>query len=141
MAYVGDTGQGAAVTLDTTGAVGCARSIQLPEWVMEKVDATCLETTDFMRYVPADLSDPGEAVIEAIFAATNDVPKPGTIEDITITFPIGDPTNTVAATLTGSGFISTTAMPNMATSELMVLTITFAFDGDTGPAYSVEATS
>ena len=139
MAYVGDTGQGMVVTLATTGAVGCARSIQLPDWVMEKIDASCLDTTGFMRYIPSDLTDPGDVVMETIFAATNDIPEPGTIEDITITFPIGDEANTVAATLTGSGFISTTGMPNAAMNELMVLTLTFSFDGDTGPAYTVEA--
>ena len=139
MAYVGDTGQGATLVLATTGTVGCVRSAQLPDWAMEKVDASCLETTEFMRYIPSDLTDPGDIVMEVVFDATIAIPTPGTVEDITVTFPIGDPTNTVPATLTGSGFISNTGMPNMAIGELMMLTITFSFDGDTGPAYSVEA--
>ena len=139
MAYVGDTGVGMTITLGTTGDVGCVRTATLPEWAMEKIDATCLDSTGFIRYIPGDLTDPGDVTMEAIFAATNNIPEPGTVETITITFPIGDSANTVAATLTGTGFISSVQLPTAAVNELMTLNITFSFDGDTGPAYTVEA--
>lgn len=139
MAYLGDTGQGATLTLDTTGAVGCVRSLQLPEWVMEKIEANCLETVGFGKYVPGDLTDPGEIVAEAVFDASLTPPDPGEVQTVTVEFPIGDSANTTAATLSGTGFITTTALPNMAINELMTLTITIAFDGDTGPAYTAEA--
>ena len=139
MAYVGDTGVGMTITLATTGAVGCVRTATLPEWVMEKIDATCLDSAGFIRYIPGDLTDPGDVTMEAIFEATLDIPAPGVVEDITITFPIGDDTNTVPATLTGSGFLASTQLPTAAVNELMTLNLTFSFDGDTGPAYTIEA--
>ena len=141
MAYIGDTGQGATVTFETSGVTGCVRSIALPEWVMESVDATCLADTGFSKKIPGDLTDAGEAQIVTVFAADEAPPTPGTVETLTVTFPIGDPTNTVAATLAGTGFISTTGLPNMATNELMELNITFTYDGDTGPAFTAEATT
>lgn len=141
MAYVGDTGVGMTITLATTGAIGCIQTAQLPDWAMEKLDATCLDSTGFIRYIPGDLTDPGDVTMNAIFNAANDIPEPGTVEDITITFPIGDSANSVAATLTGSGFISSVTLPNAAVNELMMLTVVFSFDGDTGPAYTQEAAS
>ena len=139
MAYVGDTGVGATITLDTTGEIGCVRTMQLPDWAMEKIDATCLDSSGFIRYIPGDLTDPGDVTVEAIFAATNDIPTPGIVEDITITFPVGVAGNT-AATLTGSGFISSVTMPSMAVNELMALSLTISFDGDTGPTFAPEVT-
>ena len=139
MAYVGDTGQGATLTLATTGAVGCVRTMQLPEWAMEKVDASCLETTGFMRYVPGDLTDPGEIVATVVFDASVAIPEGGVVGAVTGQFPIGDPAHTVNATLAGTGFISTRSLPNMATNELMEMTLTIPFDGDTGPDFTPEA--
>ena len=139
MAYVGDTGQGATVTFETTAMTGCVRSLALPEWVMEAVDASCLADTGFTKKIPGDLTDAGEAQIVSVFAATEAPPTTGVVEELTITFPIGDPTNTVAATLVGTGFISTTGLPSMATNELMELNITFTYDGDTGPAFTAES--
>ena len=139
MAYVGDTGQGATLTLGTTGAVGCIRSMQLPEWAMEKVDASCLDTTGFMRYIPGDLTDPGDIVAEAVFDATLEIPPGGIVETVTVQFPIGDPLNAVPATLVGTAFISSRGLPNMAINELMVLGLTISFDGDTGPSYTIES--
>jgi len=139
MAYVGDTGQGGTLTLETTGAVGCIRNMQLPEWVMEKIEANCLETVGFGRYVPGDLTDPGDIVAEAVFDASLVIPTGGVVETVTVQLPIGDPANTVNATLAGTAFISSSQLPNMATNELMVLGLTISFDGDTGPTYTPEA--
>lgn len=139
MAYVGMTGQGATVSLSTTGAVGCIRSINLPEWAQEKIDASCLDTTGFKRYIAGDLTDPGQVEMTAVFDPSIAMPVPGVDEDITITLPIGDPANGTAATLTGSGFIMSVGQPSMEIDNLLELSITFCFDGGTGPAYSPEA--
>ena len=140
MAFIGDTGQGTTVDLSITGAIGvCYRSIQLPTWVQEKIDASCLSTIGFMRYIPADVTDPGELTLEAIFDPTDDLPVFGQVEDITITLPVGTAGNT-AATITGSGFITSDQLPSLALNELMMLTLTFAFDGDTGPLFTPEVT-
>ena len=106
---------------------------------MEKIDASCLETVGFMRYIPGDLTDPGELQVEAIFDAEVGVPVNGVVETITVTFPISNPDNAAAATLSGTGFIMVTTLPNMAINELMVLGLTIAFDGYTGPVFTAEA--
>ena len=138
--YLGDTGQGALLTLEDTGIIGCVRSMQLPEWVMEKIDASCLDTTGFMKYIPGDLVDPGEIVAEIIFDATVPVPVPdGVVETVTVEFPLGRAVNTTKAKLTGSAFITISGLPNMAINELMVLNITIAFDGGTGPIFTPES--
>lgn len=138
MAYLGNTGQGGTVTLGTTGAVGSIRSCKMPTWTMESIDASHLGSTGFAKKIPGDLTDPGEAVIEVIFDATIDIPTPGTVETVTITLPIGaglaDPGD-----LTGTAFISITDMPNLAINELMVMTLTVTFDGDTGPTWDTES--
>ena len=139
MTYVGMTGQGATATLSTTGAVGCIRSIKLPEWAQEKIDASCLETTGFKRSIAGDLTDPGQVELTAVFDPSIAMPLPGVYEDITITLPLGDPTSTTNATLTGSGFAMSISQPSMEIDSLLEISLTFCFDGETGPAYSVEA--
>lgn len=141
MAYKGMTGQGATAVLSVTGGVGCIRSIQLPEWTQEKIDASCLDTTDWKSYIPGDLTDPGQVTMTAVFDPSIDIPACGVIEDLTITFPIGDPTNTTQATLTGSGFIQSVQQPNMVIDGLLELTIVFCYDGDSAspPTYTVES--
>jgi len=141
MAYVGMTGQGAIATLSTTGAVGCIRSIKLPEWTQEKIDASCLDTTDWMRYIPGDLKDPGQVEMTAVFDPSLAMPEPSVQETLTVTFPIGDPANATNAVLTGSGFVSSVGLPSMEINNLLELTLTFCFDGDDTdpPTFSPEA--
>lgn len=139
MAYVGMTGQGTTAVLGTTGSIGCVRSIQLPEWVQEKVDASCLDTTGYMRFVPGDLTDPGEVQMTMVFDPTLDLPVPGTVETLTVTFPIGTDGNTTNAVLTGSGFTTNVGQPSVEINGLLELNVTFAFDGDTGPTFTKEA--
>lgn len=139
MAYLGDTGQGGTAVLGTTGAVGSVRSCKLPTWVMESIDASDLSSTGFAKKIPADLTDGGEAVFTVVFDATIAIPTPGTVETLTITLPIGQSANSDAGDLSGTGFISSVDMPNMAINELMEMTVTFTFDGDTGPTWDVES--
>ena len=134
-----DTGQGATLTLETTGAIGCVRSMQLPEFAMEKIDDTCLDSTGFMTYIAGDLTDPGDIVAEVVFDPELDIPQGGVVETVTVDFAISNPANTVAAQLTGTGFITTRSLPNLALNELMVMTVTVSFDGKTGPTFTKEA--
>lgn len=135
-----DTGLGATLTLATTGAVGAVRSMTLPEFTREKIDTTELATEDFMTYIPGDLDAPGEITAEIIFDAENDdIVAGGVPETMTITFPITNSTNTTNATLTGTGFVTGWKMPDLAVNELQVATLTIAFDGLTGPAFTAEA--
>lgn len=146
MAYVGMTGQGATVNLSSTGAIGCIRSINLPEWTQEKIDASCLNTTGFKRFIAGDLTDPGQVEMTAVFDPVNGLPDPssggmGQHETITITFPIGDPANATNATLVGSGFLMSVSQPSMEVDSLLEISFTFCFDGDedSPPTFTPEA--
>jgi len=106
----------------------------------DKIDASCLDTTGFMKYIPGDLTDPGECTLEIIFDPTFDFDAiVGVVDTLTITFAIGDPTNTTNATLIGTGFITSYGLPDLSTNNLAVVNVTFAFDGETGPAFTVES--
>jgi hypothetical protein len=140
MPYQGMTGQGTTAVLTTNAITGCVRSLTLPELTQDKIDASCLDTTGFMKYIPGDLTDPGECQLEIIFDPTFDFDAiVGVLDTLTITFGIGDPTNTINATLIGTGFITNYSLPDLSTNNLAVVNVTFAFDGDTGPAFTVES--
>ena len=140
MPYQGMTGQGTTAVLTTNAITGCVRSLTLPELTQDKIDASCLDTTGFMKYIPGDLTDPGECQLEIIFDPTFDFDAiVGVVDTLTITFAIGDPTNTINATLIGTGFITNYSLPDLSTNNLAVVNVTFAFDGDTGPAFTVES--
>lgn len=140
MAYQGMTGQGTTAVLTTGAIVGCVRSLTLPELTQDKIDASCLDTTGFMRYISGDLTDPGEVQMEIIFDPSfNFTGLVGATDTLTVTFPIGDDTNTTNATLAGTGFITSYSLPDLSTNNLAVVNVTFAFDGDTGPAFTPEA--
>jgi hypothetical protein len=150
MTYQGMTGQGTTAVLTNGAIVGCVRSLTLPELTQDKIDASCLDTTGFMKYIPGDLTDPGECQMEIIFdptfdwsanpAVATDVDGVvGNVDTLTITFPIGTPTNTSPATLSGSGFITSYSLPDLSTGSLAVVSVTFTFDGETGPAFTPEA--
>lgn len=150
MPYQGMTGQGTTAVLTSGAIVGCVRSLTLPEMTQDKIDASCLATVGFMKYIPGDLTDPGECQMEIIFDPSFDFSStPGDTEDVdglvgnvdtlTITFPIGDPANTSNATLSGTGFITNYNLPDLSTNTLAVVNVTFCFDGDTGPTFTPEA--
>ena len=135
-----DTGQGATLTLATTGAVGVIRSMTLPEFAIDKIETSDLSTTGFKTYIATDLAAPGELTAEIIFdAEDDDVPSFGVSETVTVTWPIHTTGNTTNATLAGTGFITNFKLPDMQIGELQVATITVAFDGLTDPAFTAEA--
>jgi hypothetical protein len=122
----GQTGQGSTVTI--ASAVGCVRSVTLPTFSMDSIDASCLSDTGFMKKISADLSDAGEVQIVAAYGGASQE-LTGEQETITITFGDG-------GSLSGTGFISAVDHGSLETGGLMETTTTFTFDGDTGPAYS-----
>ena len=125
----GQTGQGSTVTI--ASAVGCVRSVTLPTFSMDSIDASCLSDTGFMKKISADLSDAGEVQIVAAYGGASQE-LTGTQETITITFGDG-------GSLSGTGFISAVDHGSLETGGLMETTTTFTFDGDTGPAYAAGA--
>lgn len=122
----GSTGQGSSVVY--SGNVACVRSITLPSFSMESIDASCISDTGFMKKISADLKDAGEIqVVAAYDGAMQDLS--GDQETITVTFPDG-------GSLSGTGFISGSDHGSLEIGGLMEVTTTFTFDGDTGPAYT-----
>ena len=142
MAYLGDTGQGAVVKF-IGNTIAMVRSMTLPDWVVDKIDASTLSSTGFMKYVPGDLADPGELQIELVFDPTEDLlALAGCGETILVEWPINpcrDLTpNLQNATLSGTGYVSTISYGNLALNELNTMTITFTYDGGTGPVFTPE---
>lgn len=120
----GMTGQG--VTVSLTGVSGCVRSITLPTFTQEAIDVQCLSNTlgSFAQKIPGGLIDAGEVQVTCTFDAVV-VPTFGQ-ETITITFADG-------SSLSGTGFLSNVDNGSAEVGSLMEKTITFTFDGETGP--------
>ena len=130
----GTTGQGTSVAFTTAGSVACVRSVTLPTWSMETIDSSCLSDTGFGKKIVGDLVDAGSVQITAVMELTDAPFTPdGENDTITITFPNAGNT---AGTLTGTGFISECTLPSIEIGGLLEQTITFVFDGETGPTYT-----
>lgn len=130
----GSTGQGTTVAFSVAGTQACVRSITLPEWSLESIDASCLNDVGFMKKISGDLVDPGTVEVVVVFELDDDFTVPdGTDETLTITFPTAGAT---PGTLVGSGFVSSVSLPSVEINGLLEQTITFTFDGETGPAWT-----
>lgn len=133
-----DTGNGATLTLATTGAVGNIRNIGEVAEELGKLETSHLGTTGFKTYMPDDLTDPGEFEIEV--EVDTEVAKPacGVVETATITYPLrtGEAT---AANHAGTGFIRRVTLTPLANSTIQIMKLLFAFDGETGPAFTPAA--
>lgn len=135
----GLTGQGTTVALTTGGSVACVRSITLPTWSMEAIDASCLSDTGFMKKIAADLTDGGTVQVTAVFEAVDTPFAPDGVQDtITVTLPSAGATGGV---LSGTGFISECTLPSVEIGGLLEQSFTFTFDGETGPTYTAGTAS
>jgi hypothetical protein len=148
MPVEGATSQGTTVAFSGIGAIACVRSISLPEFSLETIDATCLGSavpnkpppgdstikSEFTKKIPGQIVDAGEISITMVFELIDEPHIPnGLIDTITITLPglTGG-----GGTLTGTGFISSCQMPSLEPNGLLEQTITFVFNGATGPTYT-----
>jgi len=130
----GLTGQGTTVALTNGGTVACIRSLTLPTWSMDAIDASCLSDTGFMKKIAADLVDGGNVQCTVVFEATDEPFTPDGLSDtITITLPSA---GTTGGILTGTGFVSECTLPSMEIGGLLEQSFTFTFDGETGPTYT-----
>jgi hypothetical protein len=123
----GFTGQGTIVAL-SGGAIGCVRSITLPTWSMDSIDASCLSTTGFMKKIAADLVDAGTVQVTAVFEPTDEpFTVNGAQDTLTVTLPSAGATSGI---LTGTGFVSECSLPSIEIGGLLEQTFTFTFDGE-----------
>lgn len=125
-------GLGATVTWSGVGATGFSGniiSIEPPDWELPLIDTTHLGTTgSFKTNIPATLADPGQVVITAQYDPATTIPVLGETGTLLITF-----VNQGGSTYTGSATLIGVTPPAPAVEELMVITLTFAYDGITGP--------
>jgi len=146
MAVEGATSQGTTVAFTTIGTIACVRSISLPEFSLEAIEASCLSSSgannppgtgvvaEFTKKLPGQLVDAGEISITMVFALDDEPEIPnGLIDTITVTLPSAGSSGGV---LTGTGFVSSCQMPSLEPNGLLEQTITFVFDGGTGPTYT-----
>lgn len=140
MAVAGYHAQGTTVSITGGPAIGCVRSVSLPEMSLEVIEASCLSDTlgGFMSKLSGGLIDAGEITVTYISQGTPPVPNGGS-DTITVTVPApgADSNGTHSGyTITGSGFISSASGGSLEVNGLMENTITFVFDGYTGPTIS-----
>ncbi len=132
------TGQGATVSL-TGGGGGCLKSIQLPTMSIEAIDASCLSDTGFAKKVANDLTDAGSVQMTFFIPPGGNMSAPDASQQtLTVTMPAG-PNGQAGATITGDGFISEVSGPSIGVGEIVEQTITFTFDGTTGPTLAAAA--
>ena len=141
MAVDGYHAQGTTVTLTTGGAIGCVRSVSLPEFSLEAIDASCLTDTagGFMKKLSGGLIDGGE--VQVTYVSTGAPVSPdGSQDTLTIAVPAaaaGSSNGTQSGyTISGTGFVSSASGGSLEINGLMENSFTFVFDGDTGPAIS-----
>ena len=53
------TGEGATASFPGISSA-CARSISVSGFSVDKIDATCLDSSNFKEYIPSFLKEPGE---------------------------------------------------------------------------------
>lgn len=145
MALTGDTGNGATLTLalyNGTSALTSALSvinIAPGNFTAPGIDVSTLATTGTREMIPNDLMSVAES--SATFKWLTSVTQPtlpSAAGTITLTFPMRSG-ETTAATLTGTGFITGYQAPSMANGELQVGTVSWQWDGDTGPNFTASA--
>jgi hypothetical protein len=138
----GFTGSGCSITFGTNTYTAKIRSIGPTDQTRGKVDSTTLDiaTASFAKCIPADNPDPGETEVMIRWQGTQAPQVFAVPETITITLPKETPASNNAATFAGTGFIvRRRGAPNLQRSTLNEGMFTIAWDGATGPAYTVES--
>lgn len=143
MALEGDTGNGATVTFATSSLAlaADAQTIDIGEETIELLDVSKLSTTGYMERVASDLKDPPEVTLTVLFNTEDAAPTVGGApETITVTFPLRTG-QSAAATLAGTGVITSFKLPNLANGQVQQAQVKFKYDGDTGPTFTAATTS
>ncbi len=137
---VPDTGHGSSITFGTTGGTWKVLSYDNNlEYSLPRVKTSYMATSSVDAYMPGDLRDHQPITVKVLFQGTQGLPAMGTVETITVTFPIPGGGAVSAATIAGTGFIMGVKYPPLRTNELQIGEITFTFDGGTGPTWTAAA--
>jgi hypothetical protein len=133
-----DTGHGATVTFGTTSGsfklMGISTNLSLTR---PRVETTYLGTSTNRTYMPGDLNEIGEVTLDVQFESATGLPATGTVaETITITYPLPGGGAATPANIAGTGFITAISHPPLQTGTLQQGSITFTYDGGTGPTFT-----
>jgi len=135
-----DTGHGATLTFGSTAFTGQIRGV--PKNLTKSipvVNISHLGTSGQEETMPGDLEALDEIEVDVLFAAVTGLPVSGTVETITITFPLQASGATTAANIAGTGFIRSITYPPFQTNSEMIAKIIFKYDGNTGPTYTAAS--
>lgn len=136
-----DTGNGATLTLSADGGSTTYTIVSITpgDQSIEALEVSHLGTTDNKEYIKSDLKETPEGSAEVLFDTNVGLPTPGSAtQTITITFPKEVATATAAATLAGSGFVTSVSYPELVSDTVMRATINWKMDGFTGPTFTAE---
>ena len=135
------TGNGATVALSVSTVSTCITSVELPNFAVEDLETSCLNTTNFKTFQASDLTDAGEITVNFLFNQDSDtLLARGVAEVITITWPIHTSGNTTNATFVADGYIRELQLPTLQNGKLQEASFVFKLNGeDTEPAFTAEA--
>lgn len=141
MPLIGDTGNGATLTLTTQTAANSLRitKIAIGETTLDMLDVSVLATADIAERIASDLAKVGDATIDFIFNAfATAVGITRLVDTCLITLPVfSSQTTTVGATYSGSGVVtSVKPIPDLQNGMVQMGQMKFSYDGDTGPVYT-----
>lgn len=138
-------GNGATLTLATTGVTFAITKIMVGEWSRERVETSTLDTEGPKEFIGASLMDHTPVEVEVNWDSEEDLPLPldGTsawhefaaAETVTVTWPMGTG-ETTAAKIVGSGFFTAVTFPEFENDTLQKGKVTISWDGVTGPKYT-----
>ena len=136
MAMSGISGGTATMTL--SGFTMGLRMIDLQEETRPEVNASHLADASEL-YIEGDTIERGGFEFEAVFTPTLTMPAFNSAASITVTFQKMNSGSAAAATLVGTGFLVMRKYPQLALNTLAVARGRIKWDGDTDPAFTVEA--
>lgn len=129
------SGNGATLTFATSGFTPLVVSMDGLEETLEALQDSDLSTTNYHTMCPADLKEIAPFTAE-IRWEQDDIPPLGTVELITLTYQL-ESGESVAATLTGTGFMTSRTSPALANNEIAAGSIAIQLDGKaTEPTYT-----
>ena len=141
-------GNGATLTLATTGVTYAITKINLGEWSRGRVNTSTLETEGPMQYIGETLYDHSEIEIEYNWDSEEDLPlaldstsawhEMPAAESVTITWPMGTG-ETTAAKVVGTGFFTSVTFPEFENNTLQAGKAKISWDGETGPKFTAAA--
>lgn len=138
-----NTGNGATLVGSTTTTAFSITNIGLGSQEIEALEVSDLSSEDFKEYISGDLAETNELTMTVQWDMTQALPpKGGAGETWTYTAPFSrgaDTTTATAATLVGTGFVTSIEFPENSNDEIQEGTITIKLDGQTGPTFTAEA--